>query len=250
MSVRVSCTDGIARVSLDAPPLNILTRALMEALRGALIELAGRADLRVVILYGEGPHFSAGASVEEHLPGEVAVMIPEFIATIGALHHFPLPVIAAVRGRCLGGAFELVLAADILVATDDAILGVPEVRLGVFPPAACVQLSTRNPGLAAELLFTGDAQPAPVLADLGLVHKVVPADRLDDEIMGLAGRVARHSAATLRATKRALRAAVPDPTPALERVARIYLDELMPTADAVEGLTAFVEKRKPEWRHR
>jgi len=178
-------------------------------------------------------------------------MIPEFLATVRAVHGFPLPVVAAVHGRCLGGAFELVLAADLIVAAESAVLGVPEIQLGVFPPAACVQLPARgSPWLAAELIYTGDPQPAASLARAGLIRAVVPDPDLQQEALALAQRIARHSGATLRATKRALLAASPWQEDVINRVSRIYLDELMATADAVDGLGSFVEKRSPQWSHK
>ncbi|HZD05783.1 MAG TPA: enoyl-CoA hydratase/isomerase family protein, partial [Longimicrobiales bacterium] len=103
MAVSAKVDGGIARVVLDHPPLNILTRELMGELRARLGELAGESSLRVVVLGAEGRHFSAGASVEEHLPPAWEAMIPEFVDTVRTVHDFPLPVVAAVRGRCLGG---------------------------------------------------------------------------------------------------------------------------------------------------
>ncbi len=251
MTLRVTHDEGVAHVVLDAPPLNLLTRGVMDNLREAMTALAHEADLRVVLLEAEGPHFSAGASVAEHLPGEVDDMIPEFMATVHAISSFPLPVVAAVQGRCLGGAFELVLAADVVLAAESALLGVPEIRLGVFPPAACVQLARRaSSSLTAELLYTGDPLGTAALAAAGLVSRVVPDEQLRDEAVAFACRIARNSAAALRATKQALALAQPSTDEAMAAVSRLYLDQLMTTADAVEGLTAFMEKRPPQWRHR
>jgi cyclohexa-1,5-dienecarbonyl-CoA hydratase len=250
--LRLVREDGIAQLTLDAPPVNILTRSAMGELRSALDALAADPTLRVLVLGAVGRHFSAGADVGEHLPPEYRVMIPEFMATVAALHAFPVPVIAAVRGRCLGGAFELVQAADMVVAAENAQFGQPEILLGVFPPAACAMLpALAGAQRAAELLFTGDAIAAAVARDWGLVSRVVGDDAVDAEALALAQRIARHSAAGLRSTKRALRASTHAAvTRAFDAVASIYTEELMQTADAVEGLTAFVEKRQPEWAHR
>lgn len=258
MSLTVEVGDGIARLELDHPPLNIVTRAIMASLREALDPLAEDATLRVLLLSARGKHFSAGASVEEHLPGVVEEMIPEFVSTVAALNRFPAPVVVAVQGRCLGGALELALAGDLLVAGEGALLGLPEIALGVFPPAACVQLPLlAGPGVAAELILTGATVDARTALGMGLVHRVVPDDRLMDEALTLAGSMARHSGAALRAAKRTLRAAWasggPGAAASLEdRMAdagRSYLDDLMRTADAREGLQAFLEKRPPRWRH-
>jgi cyclohexa-1,5-dienecarbonyl-CoA hydratase len=248
LTVRVD--DGIAQVVISDPPLNILTQALLTELRQALSRLADDLTLRVLLLRADGKHFSAGASVEEHLPGSVERMIPEFMETICALHHFPVPVICAVHGRCLGGAMEVALAADMLLAAEGALFGVPEISLGVLPPAACVQLPLRtSPGMAAELLFTGAPLGATEAKDAGLVLRVVPAAELMAEAMRLAESIAAHSAAALRVTKRTLRASTGSIDASMTEASRIYLHELMQTADAVEGLRSFTEKRKPEWSH-
>ncbi len=251
MGVTASLKGGVGQVVLNDPPLNLLTRSLMAELRERLAELGREERLRVLILHAEGKHFSAGAAVDEHLPDQVDAMIPEFMETIGAVRDFPLPVIAAVQGRCLGGAFELILGADLIIAAEDALLGVPEIQLGVFPPAVCLQLPRWGaPPLAAELVYTGDPQRASVLADAGIVRRVVPGADLLREATTLAEHIARNSGSVLRVTKRALRAGTRALDGAVEEVTRIYLDELMATEDAIEGLTSFLEKRVPEWRHR
>ncbi len=157
MTVTRTLAGGIGRVRLDHPPLNILTREVLARFRSALETLAAEPGLRVLLLSAAGKHFSAGADVREHLPPEHTGLIPEFVETIAALDAFPLPVIAAVQGRCLGGGFELVQAADIVVAAESALFGQPEILLGVLPPAACALLPRRVPrGVAAELIYGGD----------------------------------------------------------------------------------------------
>jgi cyclohexa-1,5-dienecarbonyl-CoA hydratase len=207
--------------------------------------------VRVLLLAAEGKHFSAGASVDEHLPPEYEAMLDDFGATVLALHDFPLPVIAAVQGRCLGGAFELVQAADLIVAAEDAQFGQPEILLGVFAPVACALLPERvGAARAAELLFTGDPLGAHDAAAAGLVARVVSAAMLNEESLALAQRIARHSAAALRMTKQALRAATGASARAgIASATRIYTQELMVTHDALEGLQAFVQKRPPQWSH-
>jgi cyclohexa-1,5-dienecarbonyl-CoA hydratase len=250
MPIDVQLQDGIASAVLKEPPLNILTQALLSELRGVLSELADDSTLRVLLLSAEGKHFSAGASVEEHLPGVVERMIPEFMETVQALHDFPVPVVCAVQGRCLGGALELVLASDLVIVGENALLGVPEINLGVFPPAACVQLPRLvPPGVAAELLFTGAPIDAVRAQSAGLVLRVAPDDELQSQAMGLAESIAAHSAAALRETKKTLRRGMASFDQNMADASRIYLDDLMQTADAVEGLQSFMEKRKPQWTH-
>lgn len=250
--IQASVEGGLGRLVLSQPPLNILTRELLARLRDELRRLAAAPSLRVLVLSGEGKHFSVGADVREHLPPEYHTLIPEFLATVAAIDAFPLPVIAAVQGRCLGGAFELVLAGDVIIAADDAFLGQPEIALGVVPPAACTLLPRRcSPGAAAALLFTGDALCARDAEQAGIVWRVVPVDQLDGAALELGHRITRHSAAALRTAKRMLREARDRPlAEGLARAGRMYTDELMETVDAMEGLRAFLDKRTPVWSHR
>jgi cyclohexa-1,5-dienecarbonyl-CoA hydratase len=249
----VTCVEGpIGRITLDHPPLNILTRALLADLRAALTDLGQRSGLRVLVLSATGRHFSAGADVSEHLPPTYAELIPEFMDTIERVAAFPLPVVAAVQGRCLGGGFELAMAADVILAGETATFGQPEIALGVTAPAACVLLPRRGfPGFAAETLFTGDPMSAAHARLAGFVQHVVHDDQVEFEALRLAGRIARHSGAALRETKRALAAArVLDRADALHATGRMYVGELMRTEDAAEGLAAFVDRRAPAWKDR
>ncbi len=244
--------DGVAKVVLNHPPLNILTREVMSKLRRSLTELESDESLRAVVLTAEGKHFSAGADVGEHLPPEYEELIPEFIETVQAIYQFPLPVIAAVHGRCLGGGFELVQAADVVIAGEGATFGQPEIVLGVFPPAACALLPQLcPPSVAADLIFGGGTLDAGGAKAAGLVRRVVPDEEVLSAALQLAGKLAKHSGKSLRVTKRALRAAAElDPVDALNEAGRVYVEELMTTEDAVEGLKAFTEKREAKWKHR
>ena len=251
-TVRVSVASGVARLHLEHPPLNILTRHVLADLRTALRDLSHDTALRVAMLTAEGPHFSAGADVREHLPPHDAALIPEFLDTVAALEAFPVPVIAGVRGQCLGAGFELVQAVDLIVAGEGATFGQPEIRLGVIPPAACVLLPQKVPAaLARWVVYSGDPITARAAEQAGLVTRVVPDGAVVDAAADLAARIGRHSAAALRLAKRAFRQAAADTSAgALRGAGDLYLRELMATADAVEGLRAFVEKRSPAWSHR
>lgn len=251
MSVYVSAEDGLGRLILNQPPLNLLTREVLAAVRRELDRLAALADLRALLLAAEGPHFSAGADVGEHLPPECDLLIPEFLDTMADVACFPVPVVAAVRGRCLGGGFELAMAADLIVAGESATFGQPEIVLGVLPPAACVLLPRLvGPGRAAEIVLGGDALSAAEAAAAGLVHAVVTDDEVEAAAAGLAERFTRHSAAALRIGKRMLLGRPADLRSELARAGKQYIDELMKAEDAVEGLQAFLEKRQPRWSHR
>lgn len=248
----VSTDERVGRLTLNDPPLNILSRALMGRIRTALASLAAEESLGALLLSAAGPNFSAGADVKEHLPPEHRELIPEFIETIETLVAFPVPVIAAVQGRCLGGGFELVQAADLIVAGESAVFGQPEIRLGVIAPAACALLPRLGLGPAAdELLFTGDSISAEEAHRLGLVRSVVADEELEEAASALAGRIARNSPAALRLTKQAMRdGATGTRREAMESAGRLYLDDVMATHDALEGLEAFMEKRAPEWAGR
>ncbi len=252
MTVQSSFENGIGILTLNHPPLNILTRQLMASMRDGLAKLESETSLRVLVVQAEGKHFSAGADVGEHLPPDYQKLIPEFIDTVSALHDFPAPVVAAVRGRCLGGGFELVQAVDVVVAGEGAVFGQPEIILGVFPPAACALLpEICPPQLAADLVFGGGTITAAEAAAAGLVRRVVPDEQVEGVALETASAMAKHSAAALRLTKSALRAGTGQRrSEALAHAGRIYVEELMTTADATEGLKAFMEKRKPAWEHR
>jgi len=250
IALHTTVTDGIAKVVLDNPPINVLTRGVLAELRQTLRRLAGVRDLRVLVLSAKGKHFSAGADVAEHLPPVFRDLIPEFVETVLGLADFPLPVIAAVQGRCLGGGFELVTAADIILAAEGALFGQPEIKLAVFPPAACVLLPALcHRGVAAEMLYTGEPITAQQAQAEGLVRRVVPADQLEKSADDLAQGIARHSGAALRFTKRCMRDAWVVQRELLFRASRLYVENLMGTEDAVAGLAGFLEKRQPAWRH-
>ncbi len=250
IALHTTVENGIARVVLDNPPINILTRGVLAELRQTLHRLAGIRDLRVLLLTAKGKHFSAGADVAEHMPPVFRDLIPEFVETVLGLADFPLPVIAAVQGRCLGGGFELVTAADIILAAEGAMFGQPEIKLAVFPPAACVLLPALcHRGVAAEMLYTGEPITAEQARDEGLVRRVVPADQLEQSANELAHSIGRHSGAALRFTKRCVRDAWVVQRELLFRASRLYVDNLMGTEDAVAGLAGFLEKRQPVWTH-
>ena len=251
MSVQASFEDGLGRIVLNHPPLNILTRDVLAGVRRELDRLAGEPSLRVLLLGAEGKHFSAGADVGEHLPPDYRELIPEFVQTVADLVSFPLPVVAAVQGRCLGGGFELAMGADIIVAAEGASFGQPEILLGVLPPAACVILPRLcSPALAAEIVLGGDSLSASEAEREGLVRRVVPESELEEAALDIARKMTRHSAAALRIGKRMLAGDPEAVREALDRAGALYIDELMETDDALEGLQAFVEKRRPEWGHR
>jgi len=244
--------DGaLLRLRLARPKANIVDAEMIAALDGALVAYRGNNTLRGVLLDAEGPHFSFGASVEEHLPAQCARMLASLHALVLAMLEFPVPILVAVRGQCLGGGLEVALAGGLIFAAPDAQFGQPEMKLGVFAPAASCLLPYRmNQPAAEDLLFSGRSIGAEEAHRIGLVHTV-----FDDPQTAALAYFEQHlvgkSAASLACAVAAARAPmIRDVRQHLAEVERLYLDRLMQTRDANEGLTAFLAKRKPQWEHR
>jgi cyclohexa-1,5-dienecarbonyl-CoA hydratase len=239
------------RITLTDPPLHILDIALLEELRDVLATV--EPDRHCLILDAQGEKaFSAGASVHDHLGDRVVAMLERFHDCIRVLARRDLVTVALVRGAALGGGCELALACDFVLASDRARFGQPEINLGVFPPVAAYQLSRQTfPRRGLELLLTGEAVDAATAERLGLVNAVFPLADFDAKADEWLARLYRQSASSLRFTKRAFRLAqTADFEQRLAAVERLYLDELMQTGDANEGLNAFIEKRRPVWSGR
>ena len=250
MSLSVSVTDGICELRIDAPPGNIIDRALCEELTAAVKEHAGDPHLKAFLIRASGKHFSFGASVPEHVLGKVEGFLPAFHHLLFAIVDAGPPFIAAVQGLCLGGGLELVAACQIVVAEESAAFSVPEITLGVMPPAACVLLPWRVGGAVAEdLILTGRRMQAREAQNHGLVSRVCADGQLDDTITKLLDTEVRpRSAATLRVAAKAVRAPLhAEMHVRLPILEEIYLEELMATRDAREGIDAFLEKREPQW---
>jgi cyclohexa-1,5-dienecarbonyl-CoA hydratase len=242
--VRLEMDGPVARLAWTRPPLNVFTIAMMEEAREALARVAS-CGARAMIVSGEGKAFSAGVDVGEHLGETVKPMIRGFHALFRAIRALPCAVVAAVHGACLGGGAELLLACDAVVAGEDATIGFPEIGLGVFPPIACAVLHRAvGETHARRLILGGETVSGAEAARIGLATRAVPAASLAAAADAEAALFTRHSGAALRVTRRAF------PEADLERIEKIYLGELMRTADAGEGLKAFLEKRAPAWRHR
>jgi cyclohexa-1,5-dienecarbonyl-CoA hydratase len=251
LHVELEKDGALLRLRLSRPKANIIDAAMIAALRAALRDHLPGARLRAVLLEAEGPHFSFGASVEEHLPGTCAAMLRELHALILQLVESTAPVLAAVRGQCLGGGLELAAAGHLIFAAPGAMFGQPEIKLGVFAPAASCLLPERiGPSRAADLLFSGRSIGAEEALRIGLV------DALHDDpgVAALAyfeEHLAPRSAGSLRIAVHAARFDfVARVRRKLGEVERLYLKELMATHDAVEGLTAFIAKRPPVWEDR
>ena len=248
---RIERDGALLRLTLARPKANLVDAAMIAALHGAFVAWRGTPTLRAVLLDAEGPNFSFGASVEEHLPGRCAAMLASLHALILAMLEFPAPILVVVRGQCLGGGLEVALAGSAIFAAPDAQFGQPEMKLGVFAPAASVLLPWRVNQPAAEwLLFSGRSVGAAEAKAMGLAQVVFD----DPEAAALAyfdQHLAGKSAAALACAVAAVRGAmIRDVRQRLAEVERLYVDRLMATRDANEGLVAFLAKRKPNWEHR
>jgi cyclohexa-1,5-dienecarbonyl-CoA hydratase len=242
---------SVLRLTLDDSPGNVLDREMTESLRTAVRAAGQNPDLKLLVFTGAGKHFSFGASVEEHRPEQVADMLETFHGLFRDLVETDLPALAVVRGQCLGGGLELASFCDWLVAAEGAHLGQPEIKLGVFAPLGSILLPWRCGAQGADLLLTGRTVDALTALTMGLVDELLPETEpepildqfIRDRVLGL-------SASSLRLTRRAARLnvdrALREDLPRLES---LYLEELMKTHDAVEGIEAFLEKRKPTWRN-
>ena len=242
----------VARLTLARPPLNIMTTEMMREVAAALELAALRPALRAVVLAGEGKAFSAGVAVEDHVGDRVKPMLDAFHAIFRRLRALDCVTLAAVRGAALGGGAELATFCDVVIASDDATFGQPEIKVGVFPPIAALHYPRRI-GVARTLalLLSGEVIAAAEAERIGLVDRVVSGDRLADTVEAQLARFRAQSAVVLRLAKRAVCESLgQDFGTALATLEDVYRYELMATDDAAEGLRAFMEKRKPVWRDR
>jgi cyclohexa-1,5-dienecarbonyl-CoA hydratase len=255
MSVSISLNQDRSRAAfqIGGSKGNIITEDVVRALRSGLESLADTPHLKLITIEGSGVDFSFGASVPEHTADRISSVLPSMHALIDDVLDAPAATAAIVRGRCLGGGFELALACDLMFAADDARFGLPEISLGVFPPAGSVLLPRRvGASRASRAVLTGESWPAAACHEMGLLEVLVPSEALsaavdrwfDEHLAGKSAAALRHAAIAARTGLRAeVRALLPE-------VERLYLDELMRTHDAVEGVEAFLQKRRPIWQDR
>lgn len=241
--------DGIVWITLNRPPLNVLHSPMLAELTAAIAEAA---ESRVLVIAARGKAFCAGVDVAEHTPEKVGPMLERFHTMCRRLVALDIPTVAAVQGAALGGGCEVVALCDFVVAARSAAFGQPEIKLAAFPPVAAAALAAVT-GLrqAMALMLLGETISAEAAQSIGLVTAVVNDDRLTEEIARVTGRLATLSGPALRLAKRAaLTAFRRSFEEALQEAERVYLDDLLATEDAREGIAAFLEKRDPVWRHR
>ncbi|HYE64251.1 MAG TPA: enoyl-CoA hydratase-related protein [Pyrinomonadaceae bacterium] len=253
-NIKLSIEDRVGRVTFARPPLNVFNIAMMREINDALGECAGQREM-VAIVFDAAPDtraFSAGVAVEEHVEETVYQMLESFHSIFRTLEQAAKPSIAVIDGAALGGGCELAAGCDIVIASERARFGQPEIKLGVFPPVAAVLLPRIiGEKRARELILTGELIDTQEAARLGLVNYVVPHAQLEQKTQDVLARLREFSAPALEAARRAMdlgRGA--SLSEVLTTVENLYLNDLMKTHDAHEGISAFMEKRKPIWRNR
>ena len=244
--------EDVAYVTLNAPPLNILSVEMMDEMSAALERAQADRAIKALCLSAQGKAFSAGADVEEHRPEKVEGMIRSFGRLFRLLDALEIPCVMGVAGSALGGGFELALMADVLLAAEEAVFGQPEIRLGFFAPIGLLRLPALvGPARAVEITASGRSYSAAEMQAWGLVSRVVPAAELPGAMEAVLKDFRRASPLILRLNLRTLKRhrgrALAEALPEVERT---FLDELMRTEDVREGLASFFEKRRPEWRNR
>lgn len=245
--------DALVTIAINRPPYNVLDIVLMEELNHALDIAAKDESAKVLMITAKGEKvFSAGVDVMDHTPDKVVQMIEVFHGILKRLMVFPLPTVAALNGSAMGGGCELAIACDMVLATEETKLGQPEIKLGVFPPIAAILMPKIMPlPRAMELLLGGGLIGAKEALSLGMVNKVFPRATFNQDARAFVDQFLTLSRVALIYTKRAIREASGKPFfEALFNVEQIYLKELMSTGDAIEGLNAFMEKRKPVWTNK
>lgn len=245
--------DGqVVEIILNDPPANILTAAMMAEIRAFLKDDLNNRNRKLVIFRGAGDHFCFGASVEEHTRDQVDNMLPGFHLMCGDILAHPVPTMAVVSGFCLGGGFELAIACGLIFAEEKSKYAVPEIQLGVFPPVAAALLPFLSSAVtASHMLLTGSKLTAQEMLGCGVINQIAPREDLDQLIEGyIEKNILPRSASSLRFANRAVRMSIN----ALYRqhigdLERLYLDELMKSHDANEGINSFLAKRTPDWKN-
>jgi cyclohexa-1,5-dienecarbonyl-CoA hydratase len=249
--VRSEVEGGLGRLIIDMPPMNVLTIPAIEAGIAALKVLQSDQAVKVIAVEAAGDKaFSAGVDVADHTPEKMDHMLASFEELCLGLHRSPKPTVALVRRMALGGGCEVAMCCDMIVASDQATFGQPEVKVGVYPIIGVALFSAMMGAKAAnELLLSGAIYSAEDSLRMGMVNRVFPDASFEDDVAKYLNGLLKNSGLVMSFTKKAVLAGLgTDTDTALQEATRIYVKELMVTEDANEGLRAFIEKRKPVWK--
>jgi len=248
--IQTELREGVATLTLNRPPLNVLNIEMMEEINSYFESLLKEKALKLLVMQGAGKAFSAGVDVGEHLGDLVYKMIEVFHRMFRLMDVLKVPSISVVNGSALGGGCELAVYCDMVIATEKAKFGQPEIQVGVFPPIAALafpRMMGRKKAL--ELILSGDVISAQEALTLGMINKIVPEASLAEEMGRFVEKFRKLSGTVLKLTKEATLAGLNDDMDrGLKVIEKIYLDRLMKTNDAIEGLKAFLDKRKPAWK--
>ncbi|MFX0170837.1 MAG: enoyl-CoA hydratase/isomerase family protein [Candidatus Hodarchaeota archaeon] len=250
--IQVEKSNNIGKITFNNGDWNILNIAMMKQINEALESFLEDQSLKAVVIDHTGRSFSAGVDVGEHMGDLAPIMLKEFHTMFKKLNRLNCPTIASVKGAALGGGCEVAIFCDMVLASEKAKFGQPEIKVGVFPPvSALIFPYLTGHKKAYELLLQGETISANEAYRLGLVNHVFLVDSYDQEFDQFLERFKKLSTVVLHHTKKAIRLGfVDDFDSQIDKVEEYYLNELMKTQDANEGLKAFVEKRPPEWKNR
>lgn len=249
--LQLNVADGIATITLNRPPLNVLNNEMMAQFNAFLESVLAHKDVAAIVIRAEGKAFSAGVDVADHTADRVAEMIHLFHGIFRKLVATDVLSIAVVQGAALGGGCELACVCDVVLASERAKFGQPEIQVGVFPPvAACLfphQLGIKK---AVELNVLGITVGAAEAQQFGLVNQVYPVEQFDGSVNNYLEQISKLSRPVLRIAKKATVLAYRRQfLEQLEQTEQLYLGELMKLPDAHEGIAAFMGKREPQWTH-
>jgi cyclohexa-1,5-dienecarbonyl-CoA hydratase len=248
----VAISGSVARITLRNPPLNVIDRPMMHELAQAMLDLENRPDISIVLFEGDSQAFSAGVDIEAHVPEQVREMLTSFHAVIRAIVVSRKITFAAVQGTCLGGGAELAAICDMVYTARDATWGFPEIKLGCYPPVAAVALPALvGQKRASELILTGRQISGDEAVAIGLANRSASAGELHVVVQETLSELQAMSPVALAHAKKSIYAwdAIHFDK-GLARAEKIYLEELITTEDAREGIAAFLGKRPPKWSGR
>jgi cyclohexa-1,5-dienecarbonyl-CoA hydratase len=250
--IKTNKENQVARITLDRPKHNVLNIEMMKELNLELEKIAADADLKSVVITGEGRSFCAGVEVSDHTPEKVDEMVFVFNRIFELIDLIDIPVIAAVNGACLGGGLEVAIAADIVIASEKAILGQPEVKLGFFPPYAAIRLPELvGTAKAIEICTTGRNYSAAEAQALGFVSKAVAVDKFEETVESYIKEISHASPLILKLNKRAVKRHIgTNFHQAVQLSSDYFLNTMMKTEDTLEGIKSFEEKRRPDWKNK
>jgi len=251
-TIQVDMAEGVARITFDRPKHNVFNIDMMRDFIKALEELGADETLKCLVLQGQGRSWCAGVDVGDHKPDMAPEMIDTFNRSLELIEGMTVPTIAAVHGACLGGGMEYAIACDIVIAGRSAAFGQPEIKLGFFPPYAAIRLPRLvGPAKAIEICTTGRIYTADEAQSSGFVEHVVDDDQFKEALEKMIAEISASSPLIIRLNKQAVTRHLGMPfTEAVRQVSDLFVNELMKTADTLEGIASFYEKRKPEWKNK